>query len=247
VNPYWTEIEPSVKDSEFYWEGKQVGRFKFDWHEGDPPILDRNEFVGRYAWSIPDPQSVSFVQQHAHNGLVDPMAGTGYWGYVLAQVGVDVVCYDLEPPPCNTWHKDAWPWVDVEQLDATLAVVKHPDRTLFMSWPPYGMDIGVDTVNAYQGNRIIYIGEGPGGCTGNDALHQVLEEEWREVDERVPIQWYGLHDRITVYERRPRAELPRIVTEVRDVGTLRTCPERASDVPERDNDQGAVVPVLQRS
>jgi hypothetical protein len=38
-------------------------------------------------------QSVAFVTKRAQGGLVDPMAGTGYTAYLLAQVGVNVVCW----------------------------------------------------------------------------------------------------------------------------------------------------------
>lgn len=231
MNPYWDAVQPSVAPSEFHWEGPQVARFKFDWVEGDPPILDRSDYVHKYAWSITDPASVVFVATHAHHGLVDPMAGTGYWAYVLAQLDVETVCYDLHAPDENHWHSGMEPWVDIEQLDATLSVVKHPDRTLMLAWPPYSDDIGARTVNAYRGDRIIYIGEGHGGCTGNDLLHDVLEEEWNELAEHRPIQWWGLHDRITVYERRTSDQMVDFVSEVRDREKLRTRTKRLVDVP----------------
>jgi hypothetical protein len=61
---------------------------------------------------------VAFVGKHAQGGLVDPMAGTGYWAYRLAQVAVNVV------------------------LDGAEAVALRPDRTLFLSWPPFAQDVG---------------------------------------------------------------------------------------------------------
>lgn len=208
VNPYWDEVEHAVKDGGFPWEGRMVGRFKFDRMHDDPPVLDRRDFVHRYSWTITDPDSVAFIRNVAYYGLVDPMAGTGYWAYVLAQVNVDVVCYDSDPPEEgggeNTWHPQAKPWVDIEKLDATLAVVKHPDRVLMLSWPPYSEDIGVKTIEAYQGHKIVYVGEGRGGCTGSDAMFDLLDEEWEEIAEQTPVQWWGLHDRITVYERKSR-------------------------------------------
>ncbi|MHA7648694.1 hypothetical protein ACX9NE_00985 [Mycobacterium sp. ML4] len=49
------------------------------------------------------------MARYAEGGLVDPMAGTGYWAYLLAQVGVDLVCYDANPGTAlttNGWHGD---------------------------------------------------------------------------------------------------------------------------------------------
>lgn len=246
MNPYWTAVEPSVKPSDLSWGSElEVGRFKYDWRPGDPPILDRPELVHMYSWSITDPESVKFVARHQRNGLVDPMAGTGYWAYVLASANVDVVCYDHSLPETNDWHKDKDPWVDIEQLDATLAVVKHPDRTLLLSWPPYQSPIGVETINAYKGDRIIYIGEGGGGCTGSDEMYQVLDEEWEAVAGHTPIHWYGIRDSITVYQRRPRAALSQVVSFVRDKATLRTNPKRAAKLPPDNPTKGNLVPELQ--
>lgn len=244
TNPYWDEVRESVK-LDGLWEGKTVGRFEFDREAGDPPVLDRNDFVHKYAWTITDPDSVNFIRNVAYYGLVDPLAGTGYWAYVLAQIDVDVVCYDLHTIDTNHWHKGMEPWVDVEQLDSTLAVVKHPDRVLLLAWPPYGEDVGLNTIAAYQGDKIVYIGEGESGCTGNAAMHQLLDEEWRKLLTHRPVQWWGLHDLITVYERKPREELAPMVSEVRDHGTLRTNPKRVDEMSGGYRSASDLVPELQ--
>lgn len=78
----------------------------------------------------------------------------------------------------------------------------HPDRTLFLSRPPHGQDVGIRTLTAYQGKRVIYVGEGKDGGTGDDQLHLALDTEWTEVDSCQPVLWWGQRDRVTVYERR---------------------------------------------
>ena len=40
----------------------------------------------------------------------------------------------------------------------------------------------------YTGQRLIYIGEGDGGCTADDQFHQMLEEHWEEVENHRGIQ-----------------------------------------------------------
>lgn len=64
--------------------------------------------------------------------------------------------------------------------DRAEAAALHPDRTLFLSWPPHGQDVGTRILLAYNGNRLIYVGDGRGGGTG------------------------GQRDRVTVYERAGR-------------------------------------------
>jgi hypothetical protein len=80
-------------------------------------------------------------------------------------------------------------------------VALHPERTLFLSWPPHGQDVGARILLAYKGNRLIYIGDGRGGGTGDDQMHQILETQWTELDSRQPVLWWGQRDRVTVYER----------------------------------------------
>jgi len=58
-----------------------VGEFRLDLsvEECMARTPNRQKLVRKFCWTIPDPDTVTFVAQHAHGGLVDPMAGTGYW------------------------------------------------------------------------------------------------------------------------------------------------------------------------
>jgi len=198
INPYWDEVCGHVHESDLPWERgvKQVNRLL----DPEAEVLDRQPYVGKYSWSIPDPDSVVFVARYADGGLIDPMAGTGYWAYLLEQVGVDILCYDLQPGE-NAWH-DGTRWVSIVAMDGEESVREHPDRTLLLAWPPYSEDVGTRILSAYKGNRVIFIGEGEGGCTGDCGLHDLLEDEWQAVVQHTPVQWWGMHDHITVFERR---------------------------------------------
>src|SRR6201999_1923172 len=159
-----------------------VGEYRLDRsiEESMARAPNRQLLVRKYCWTIPDPDTVEFVAQHARGGLVDPIAGTGYWAYLLAQVGVDVVCYDLNPGAAlhvNGWHSEDL-HAGVRALDCVEAVALHPDRTLLLSWPPHGQAVGARTLTAYKGERVIYIGEGRGGATGDEEMHQILEKDW---------------------------------------------------------------------
>jgi hypothetical protein len=65
-------------------------------------------------------------------------------------------------------------------------------------------DMAYKALKAYTGNKLVYIGENGGGCTADDAFFALLEEKWEEIDEHQPVQWSGIHDWITVYERRQK-------------------------------------------
>lgn len=206
-NPYWDDVRTKVSRGEFPWEGPCIARYRLGPNLTESGFkedyLDRHEYVCRYAWSVTDPGSVQFVAAYSRMSLLDPMAGSGYWGYVLKQLGVDVASYDAAPG-ANVWHKDCALWVPVNQGYAEVTVDKYPDRVLFLSWPPYSEPSAWRTLREFKGDRVIYIGEGEGGCTGDKDFHELLTEEWTEVASHTPIQWWGLHDDITVWERKPK-------------------------------------------
>jgi hypothetical protein len=202
-NPYWEAVKDCVETDSFR-GNPVVGEFRLDRtvQQNMARFPNRQRLVRKYCWTISDPDTVAFVAKHAEDGLVDPIAGTGYWAYLLKQVGVDVACYDLNPGTAlitNGWHgKDLY--ADVCAKDCAEAVALHPDRTLFLSWPPFQQDVGARILMAYKGKRVIYIGEGQ-GATGDDELRRILDADWTEIDSRQPVQWWGVHDRVTVYER----------------------------------------------
>jgi hypothetical protein len=203
-NPFWESVQDCV-EADSLRGNPVVGEFRLDRtvEESMARFPNRQRLVRKYCWTIPDPDTVAFVTKHAQGGLVDPIAGTGYWAYLLAQVGVDVVCYDLRPGVelhINGWHGDDL-YARVCAKDCADAVTLHPDRTLFLSWPPFAQDVGARILAAYQGKRVIYIGGGRGGGSGDDQMHLILDTDWTEVDSRQPVQWWGVDDRVTVYER----------------------------------------------
>jgi hypothetical protein len=86
-----------------------------------------------------------------------------------------------------------------------VSVEAHPERTLMLSWPPYGENMAHDTLQAYlraAGESLIYIGESWGGCCGNDAFFSLVNSTMELVATVDLLQWYGLHDAVFLYKRR---------------------------------------------
>lgn len=203
-NPYWDAVKDHINPTGSLWGTPEVGGMDAYGHDVDRWIRDapkREELVKRYAWTITDPDTVAFVAEYSNGALVDPMAGTGYWGWVLAQAGTDVVSFDRDPRG-NHWHAGCDLFTDVLRGDGAEVAAQYADRTLLLAWPPYDTSDGLDILTAFRGERVIYIGEGDGGCTGNDAMHSTLAHRWIEVAHRVPVQWFGMHDVVTVYDRK---------------------------------------------
>lgn len=151
----------------------------------------RRHATRRYAWAVPSEGALARIAERGP--IVEVGAGRGYWAALLRLRGVDVVATDAH------WYPPTW--TDVAIMDAAEAAAAHPDRALLLIWPPYNQDTAHRALCAYRGSTVIYIGEGYGGCTGDDAFHEALEREWRAVDGCSVPQWSGLHDHLTVYAR----------------------------------------------
>jgi hypothetical protein len=209
ANPFWDEIAHMVEPCRMRWDegyyeiGNPMKRDENGQWSADSTYLlgSRFDYCGKYTWTVTDPATVEFVAEHSTGRMVDPLAGTGYWAYLLGQLGVDVVCSDLQPET-NHWHAGYRLHVPVAKMQGVYAAGLHSDRALLLSWPPYSNSSGHDVVQAYKGDRVVYIGEGHGGCCGSDELHELFESEWVEVADHRPVQWWGIHDWVTVYDRR---------------------------------------------
>jgi hypothetical protein len=163
----------------------------------------RMSLSARYSWAIPKSGALRLIARYAP--IVEMGAGTGYWAKLLRDMKVDVVAYDINPPSkdpqSNTYHGGNETWTQVLRGEPR-DLRHHADRTLFLCWPPYDTRMAYDCLCHYKGKRLIYIGEGHGGCTGDDMFHNLLEQEWGEVlDIGVP-QWWAIHDRLWLYQRK---------------------------------------------
>lgn len=198
-NPYWDTVK------------KHVSRTGTLYERGD---LQCWQFCNKYAWTVTDPASLAFVASFLAPSAVEIGAGTGYWAWMMAQMGIDIVAYDSAPPNLifNEWHS---PWDGqagcfTGQLRETYYPVVlggpenlalHSDRTLLLSWPPYRSNMALKCLTYYAGDRLIYIGEGEGGDCATTAFFKHLNKNWRLVASHTPVYWYRSGDTITLYER----------------------------------------------
>jgi len=161
----------------------------------------RERMVKQYAWAIPNQIALDTIAKYG--SVVDIGAGLGYWAYCLQQMGVDVVAYDLIIKGENH-YTEGKPWTEV--LEGAPEVASYyPQRTLFLCWPPYEDPMATDCLKFYEGNTVIYVGEGSSGCTGDYEFHHRLNHFYAEVEgeEYVHIpQWDGIHDYLSVWKRK---------------------------------------------
>lgn len=205
MNPYWDAVKT--------WASRNpVGQMVLGWryaaegldlpHADEVPEhmfidarLTREDLVRRYAWTITAPDTVQFVHEHVGSVVVDPLAGNGYWAYLLTRAsGTRMVAASDTNQPVETW-------CPVAVADAAQAVRNFDGwPTLLLAWPPSADPTGADVLEAYTGNRVVFLGELDGSC-GGDRMRDLLRTEWSPVAKHQPAQWNSYHDVVVVYER----------------------------------------------
>ncbi len=128
----------------------------------------RDQYIGTFGFCVPTPE---LVEQLARIGpILEVGAGTGYLSRLVRDAGGDIEATDISPRENG--------WTEVEALDARQAQSRYPGRTLLSSWPSLGGDWLSEAVLRMQsGDRLVMIGEGPGGCTGSDSFYKLIGRE----------------------------------------------------------------------
>lgn len=198
-NPYLDELHdlfgnPSVEidydddDESLVWKGPEVMR-------------SRHNMVKTYSFAIPNTDAVRFVANYSP--ICEVGAGLGYWAYMLSQAGCEIKAYDTNTEGGDEHYfdtKETKPWFDVEKCDNLFVPPK--DTTLFLCWPPYNTSDAHDILSRYEGNTLVYIGEGWEGCTGDDSFFQMLFDEWAKLSTHNNNRFDCMHDSICVYKRK---------------------------------------------
>jgi hypothetical protein len=191
----------------------------------------RDEAIDRYAFAVPCEEALEAVVAAAPHGVVEVGAGTGYWARLLDRRGIEVVAFDAAPAPSptNSWFSRAERWFTVHTGDASEAA-RFPERCLLIVWPTRNETWAGEALAGYYtagGETVVYVGEPPGGQTGDDLFHRRLgtlafcaQCRWGDLDRpcvcgvdplfeqvlEVPIPtWAGCVDRLSIHHRvRPR-------------------------------------------
>lgn len=131
------------------------------------------------------------------NNIHELAAGNGWLTYWLRQYGVNIEsCTDNYSWKKFTYNND---WVT--KKDAIESVKEHKKADLFiLSWP-YMDDMAANIFKAMKPNqRLLYIGEGWGGCTADDEFFKLTEGQEEETDlHKNFISFWGIHDCPSVY------------------------------------------------
>lgn len=182
----------------------------------------RKFYIQKYAHAIPTNTALTAIADFAP--IIEIGAGTGYWAFLLRRRGVDIICYDRNPPGSadgsNRFHEGATCWTDVSAGDDS-AIDLHPSRALLLCWPPPHDEMPLRALRRFRGQYFIYIGElptdvdgclyvvGPNkpirkGVTISHAFFEELQQGW-ELQRCLELpHWEICWDNLYAFKRRAR-------------------------------------------
>lgn len=169
----------------------------FDWRLDGTKRISRQEYVSKYSFAIPNIAALLAIK--ACGPIIEVGSGSGYWAYELQKLNVDIIPTDLYSLEENTYNFTKQ-WCEIGLMPAIEAAATYSQRALMLVWPSYAESWAYEACLAYSGNTIIFVGEGSGGCTGCDQLHELFETFEEQENINIPV-WFGIHDRLSIFKR----------------------------------------------
>jgi hypothetical protein len=165
-------------------------------------------FRSNFSFAIPSILAVNEICAFAGSEqILEVCSGLGLWASLIQANGGRIIPTDSFTSHGTNPYKTFLPVID---MDAVMAVNQFTTGVLMMSWPSYGDSFAVNALQAFKGDKFVYIGEGQGGCTANDDFFELLENEWDfDWDNRIDIPtWHHINDCICLYTRKPNVGKP---------------------------------------
>jgi len=164
-------------------------------------VAVRNRLVHKYAWCIPGQEALEAISRYAP--IIEIASGIGYWASRLKEMDVDVVAYDIwKVPDREEYRSLQYPnkWFDVK-IGSFDVVENHPDRSLFLCWPPPSFPVAMLALKNYTGRYLLYEGDEGYEPFGNHTFYDELERHWKLIETVAVPRWPEVDDRLYIYER----------------------------------------------
>lgn len=167
----------------------------------------RYSFVERFGFVLLNEKLINTLSHFLKDKTVCEVgAGTGWLSHQLQKKGVNIIPIDYKPGHDSEFgfkklHTDILITNGVDYLENNFPEV------IILSWPDYDTSFASDVLNNLQkGQTLIYVGEGEGGCTGDDSFFELLykktklNESMSDALHKDSLCWTGVHDRWHVFE-----------------------------------------------
>jgi len=161
----------------------------------------RDAFVKNYGWGTPTKEAIEKIKQFVRNDtILEIGSGSGLWAKLLKDEGLNIIATNK---PFEKKEDYKTKFTDVQELNHLRAIQKYGyHNVLMISWPLYDDPMAYESLKDFQGNKLIFIGEEQGGCTGCDNFFDLLNQEWKLYETINLPNWYGIYDSLLLFVRK---------------------------------------------
>lgn len=157
----------------------------------------RSELTQKYAWAIPTPEVVQFIREnYLKGGIYEIGAGSGYWARMITQQWEHNDYYAFDD---YSTHAFSHRYYNVEEVP----ILHFEGESIFFCWPTYTQEWAFSQLQAHQPKRVLYVGEGLGGCCAEDKFFDFLETNYIELEDLPKILSHkNIHDNFRIWEKK---------------------------------------------
>lgn len=169
-------------------------------------FMIRKEYISRFGfYLISQPFLNTCADLFQDMNILEVGAGTGFLSQQLKNLNLNISA--VEQNIHNNSYGFNHSYFDLIE-DNAIDFLKHHSEfdLIIMSWPNYNSSFAYDILkNMRPKQKLLYIGEGYGGCTANDQFFDLLEKRTVKLPETNLLQqysssWSGIHDFPFLYE-----------------------------------------------
>ena len=143
------------------------------------------------SWAFPSVAAIELISNVLRKEDVTVVlsvgSGAGLWERLLELKGLEVKATDAAPPERS--------WLKCEKATSVEAVKAFPAPCLMCVWPHFLGSCLRDCLVVFDGDYVLYVGEGEEGCTDDGSVDVLRNSgEWEEVMRTNGNTYFGLHD-----------------------------------------------------
>jgi hypothetical protein len=163
----------------------------------------KGNFISNYSYAVPTTDAITEISRFFQDKgpILEVSAGLGLWSALLQLAGLDMIPSDAFASDGLEEAKESDTFTSVTHMDSIEAIHLNKTPCLFICWPTYNDPFAFESLKAFEGEYLLYIGEHY-GCCADDHFFELLEKEWEEVTEIAHKRWRFAADSITIYQRK---------------------------------------------
>ena len=162
----------------------------------------RGQFIRKFGFVLFSEQTLEEIVEF-NRRILSIGCGCGYLEHWLRKYGARMHVTDIQTLKNNSYgFIKRWTRVEVMSHRVAMDMYSKPGVAILISWPHFDVTWDAEVLDKiHDGQKLIYIGEGVGDCTGSKPFHQKLEKEFTKCGGAHIYSWFGIHDRCEFYTK----------------------------------------------